>query len=153
MKAASAILYALAAAVSAAPASEPKPSENIEISTLYVRKYVTGDSKRIDSVSFKLKGRDADGLDCAVSNPDFPTPNKVTTCGESKYRFTLHPGTDGSEFSLRIYHELGTAVGFFGQGNAPLYCHAGGNGAGDYVCAQVAPLTIVINNDPPPVNP
>lgn len=83
-------------------------TENVDISDLTVRK-TSGEPTTIQSVSFKLKGDDADGLACEASNPAFPS--EVITCGESKYRFVISAGepADESEFGLRIYHELGTA--------------------------------------------
>lgn len=162
---------ALAALASAVPTSQPRPSESIAISKLIVRKYVTGADVRIDVVDFRLAGDDAAELGCTTMRPAFPVPTEAATCGTSKYRFSLHPGSDGAEFSLRVYHELGTAfvppspglstlhadaaarVGFWGQANLPTVCRAGGAGPGDYVCEQVAPLTIVIDNTPPPVEP
>lgn len=38
------------------------------------------------------------------------------------------------------------SVGFYGQGNMPTICRAGGNGPLDYVCQQVSPVTIVIDS-------
>ncbi|KAF9875116.1 hypothetical protein CkaCkLH20_07382 [Colletotrichum karsti] len=134
----------------AAPAPQatdaPNPSENIEITNFSVRKQENG---TLTNVNFSLTGRDATDLACVGANPALPS--EVITCGESKYRFTLREGTE-SEFALRIYHELGLAVGFWGEGDVPSYCHAGG--LGDLLCTQVnSPTTIVIDNTPPPVNP
>ncbi|KAI8240979.1 hypothetical protein K4K55_013032 [Colletotrichum sp. SAR 10_96] len=134
----------------AAPAPQttdaPTPSENIVINDFSVRKQVNG---TLSYVSFTLSGDDATDLACSGANPALPS--EVITCGESKYRFTLRTGAE-SEFALRIYHELGLAVGFWGEGDVPAYCHAGG--LGDLLCNQVnAPATIVIDNTPPPVNP
>ncbi|ODA77267.1 hypothetical protein RJ55_06894 [Drechmeria coniospora] len=143
----------LAFAFTRANPTEPKPSESIEISKLIVRKYVSESGTAINVVDFKLAGNDGIGIECTARNPAFPTPNEVTTCGNSKYRFSLHSGNAGSEFSLRVYHELGTAVGYYGQGNVPTYCHAGGDGPGDYVCFQIAPVVIVIDSTSPPVHP
>ncbi|KAJ6443792.1 nuclear distribution protein nudE [Purpureocillium lavendulum] len=147
------IAASLAALVGAVPTSEPKPSENIDISDFIVRKDSSPSGTKINVVDFKLKGRDAENLSCTAQSPEFPAPKEVTTCGDSKYRFSLHAGNGGSEFSLRVYHELGLAVGYWGQGDVPTYCHAGGNGPNDYACVQVAPVTIVIDNTPPPVDP
>ena len=151
-------LFATLAA--AAPASnvarqEGVSYENIEIKDFLVRKYNQDNGTvTINVVDFKLSGDDATDLGCTAQNPSWPEATEVYTCGESKYRFSLQAGPEGGEeFSLRIYHELGPAVGFWNQGPVPTYCRAGGNGAGDYVCTQVAPVTIVINGNPPPINP
>ena len=37
------------------------------------------------------------------------------------------------------------SFGYYGEGNVPTYCHAGGNGPYDYVCDQVSATTIVID--------
>ncbi|OJD31756.1 major allergen alt [Diplodia corticola] len=136
-------LFGAAATVAAAPtpqstgAPDPATYENIDIADLTVRK-----NDGIQSVSFKLSGRDAADLGCSASDPGLPSA--VITCGESKYRFALYAGAE-SEFALRVYHELGTAVGFYGEGDVPTNCRAGGNGPDDYVCSQVTPTTIVID--------
>lgn len=157
MKSTTALVYGLAAAAAAAIAAptdaQPLRTEDISITDLFVRKHVTGSEERIDSVGFKLSGDNATDLDCVAQNPEFPDPKRATDCGTSKYRFTLRPGRDGSGFMLRIYHELGTAVGLWGQGNCPLHCHTGGSGPSDVACTQVADLKIVLGSSGPPVDP
>lgn len=101
-------LAALAAATlaTATPCTPSKPSEEVSISDFTVRKDESGDATTIQSVYFVLSGADADGLTCSASDPALPSD--VVTCGDTKYRFSLQPGTDDDhEFSLRIYHELG----------------------------------------------
>ncbi|KAF6794979.1 hypothetical protein CSOJ01_13557 [Colletotrichum sojae] len=142
---AAALLGASALAAPAPQTEEPRPSENIDISNFYVRKQQDG---TITNVNFLLKGDDAADLACVGDNPGLPSD--VITCSDSKYRFTLREGSE-SEFALRIYHELGLAVGYWGEGDVPTYCRAGG--LGDLLCGQVAGTTIVIDNTPPPVNP
>ncbi|KAL1638573.1 Effector protein PevD1 [Diplodia intermedia] len=141
--AAAAALCGAIATTTAAPtapstgAPDPASYENIDIADLTVRK-----NDGVRSVSFKLSGDDAADLDCSASDPGLPSD--VITCGGSKYRFALYSGGE-SEFALRIYHELGLAAGFYGEGEVPTYCHAGGNGPDDFVCSQVVPTTIVID--------
>ncbi len=103
------VTASLATLAGAVPTSESKPSENIAISNFTVRKDSSPSGTKINVVDFKLSGKDASNLSCTAQSPDFPTPKEVTTCGDSKYRFSLHAGKDGNEFSLRIYHELGLA--------------------------------------------
>ncbi|KAF2758027.1 hypothetical protein EJ05DRAFT_476302 [Pseudovirgaria hyperparasitica] len=137
--AASASLFA-ALAIAAPTRSTARDStsyENIDIADLYVRK-----NNGIQAVGFKLSGNDGSAIDCSASTPGFPSD--VITCGETKYRFALYPGQT-TEFGLRIYHELGTAFGYYGEGDVPTYCHAGGNGPNDYVCDQTSATTIVID--------
>ncbi|KAI9151369.1 Effector protein PevD1 [Paramyrothecium foliicola] len=147
--------FAAAAPANVARQEETRPSENINIKDFLVRKYnEPNGTVTINVVDFKLSGDDATDLSCTAQSPEWPIPSEVVTCGDSKYRFSLQPGSEeGEEFSLRVYHELGLAVGYWGQGDVPTYCRAGGNGAGDFVCTQVAETTIVIDNTPPPVNP
>ncbi|KAL7622571.1 hypothetical protein AAE478_008078 [Parahypoxylon ruwenzoriense] len=101
----------------------------------------------VDGVSFKLSGDDATNLSCSASADQVTNglPTGVITCGDSKYRFDLLEGPDASTFTMRVYHELGTAVGFYGEGNVPTYCHSGG--LDNVVCSQVnSPMTINIRS-------
>jgi hypothetical protein len=72
------------------------------------------------------------------------------------------PENSTDTFAIRVYHELGTAYvfrastfmnnkltnlnsfGFWGEGEVPTYCHAGGNGINDFVCQQTNAYTMVI---------
>ncbi|KAL0937218.1 uncharacterized protein CTRU02_206949 [Colletotrichum truncatum] len=143
-----AALFGASALAAPAPQANdaPRPSENIDISNFSVRKEQDG---TLVNISFNLSGDDAKDLLCESANPELPS-TEVVTCGDSKYRFTLKEGSE-TEFALRIYHELGLAVGFWGEGDVPAYCHAGG--LDQLLCAQTNPTTIVIDNTPPPVNP
>ncbi|KAI6784029.1 Effector protein PevD1 [Emericellopsis cladophorae] len=133
----------------AAPKAAPTPSnyENVDIADFAVRKEqsASGEAPTFSSVSFKLSGDDATDLACSASNPDFS--GEIFTCGDSKYRFALKSGSDDAEFGLTLYHELGPAVGVWGEGNVPTYCRAGGNGPNDFICQQVAAVTIGLNSD------
>ncbi|KAF4779554.1 hypothetical protein HER10_EVM0004916 [Colletotrichum scovillei] len=139
-------LFGVAALAAPAPqeTEEPRPYENIDIADLSVRKQQNG---TVTNVSFLLSGNNATDLACQGATG---VPSDVITCGESKYRFTIRPGKE-TEFALRIYHELGLAFGYWGEGDVFTYCHAGG--LGDLLCNQVNPTTIVIDSTPPPVNP
>ncbi|OHE99477.1 hypothetical protein CORC01_05277 [Colletotrichum orchidophilum] len=135
--------------VSAIAAPAPQESgasltyENINIADLSVFKQQNG---TVTNVRFLLSGNNAADLTCEGATG---VPSDVITCGESKYRFTIRPGNE-TEFALRIYHELGLAFGYWGQGDVPTYCHTAGLGE---TCNQVNPTTIVIDSAPPPVNP
>lgn len=93
--------------------SGPRPSENIDIHDVWIRKNTTeAGEKVITAVSFELDGDDAQNLPCHVSNPRFPDPKgaDIGNCKDTKYSFTLHAGTDNTtDYSLRIYHETGLA--------------------------------------------
>ncbi|KAJ0167997.1 hypothetical protein CTA2_11375 [Colletotrichum tanaceti] len=139
-------LFGASAIAAPAPPQEdaPRPSENIDIAEFSVRKYQNG---TVADVSFLLSGDDATDLDCQANTG---IPSDVITCGDSKYRFTVRQGT-GIDYILRIYHELGIASGYWGEGSVFTHCRAGG--LGSLLCDQVFPKTIVIDSTPPPVNP
>ncbi|KAI4911861.1 hypothetical protein J4E90_006678 [Alternaria incomplexa] len=112
--------------------------ENVNFKDYTIRK----NNGTLQSVSFKIDGRNATDLSC-VGGP-YPTlPAPIVNCGDSKYRFAMTKDING-DYPITLYHELGTAVGFWGQGVVPTYCHAGGNGPNDFVCSQVAQYTLVI---------
>ncbi|OLN96470.1 hypothetical protein CCHL11_00849 [Colletotrichum chlorophyti] len=131
-----ALFGASALAAPAPQASDaPLPSEKLTITDFYVRKQPNG---TLTNVNFSLSGDDADAIVCNANNPGFPS--KIFDCGETKYRFAVIQGSK-TEYALRIYHELGTAVGFWGDGDVATYCHAGG--LGDALCSPVEPETII----------
>nr|WPZ50800.1 Alt a 1 domain-containing protein [Alternaria solani]WPZ50801.1 Alt a 1 domain-containing protein [Alternaria solani]WPZ50802.1 Alt a 1 domain-containing protein [Alternaria solani]WPZ50803.1 Alt a 1 domain-containing protein [Alternaria solani]WPZ50804.1 Alt a 1 domain-containing protein [Alternaria solani] len=120
---------------------DPSTYENIDISDYTLRK----NNGTIQSVSFKLSGNNATDLEC--SGGPYPVlGGEVDTCGDSKYRFAMTPAENGTDaFGIRIYHELGLAWGFWGEGVVPSYCRAGGNGINDFICQQVSEYTLVIS--------
>jgi hypothetical protein len=129
-----------AAAALAAPAAIPQdvPAyvETVTVTKFFLRKNT--ETGTIDSVDFKLSGDDATDISCAISAPTLPS--ETITCGDnSPYRFILTKSTDATrEVELSIYHQTGQASGIWNAAPAPaLYCHAGGNGAGDFVCQQI----------------
>ncbi|GKT42767.1 effector protein PevD1 [Colletotrichum spaethianum] len=134
-----AALFGASAIAVPTPQADPNTYENIDIADLSVRKQENG---TVTSVSFSLSGKNATGLACQGATS---VPSEVITCGDSKYRFSIQPGVT-TEFALRIYHELGLAVGFYGEGDVFTYCHAGG--LGDELCNQLYPTTIVIDANP-----
>ncbi|KAG6043266.1 hypothetical protein E4U17_001021 [Claviceps sp. LM77 group G4] len=142
MKASTILSLVGAALVSAAPAVDNTPRENIrelcQITDFFLQK--TGE--QITHLSFKLSGRDAQGLLCSADNIPFPDGHNGYVCGDSKYRFSLHPGTEGAEYGLMIAHELGAAAGWWGVGNVPTNCHTAGTGINDLACGQVMNATI-----------
>ncbi|KAI1397507.1 hypothetical protein F4819DRAFT_471889 [Hypoxylon fuscum] len=142
----SALLFG--ASAMAAPATRQTSSEDVTITEFSVHK--TGATApevgTVDGVSFKLSGDDAKDLSCSATADAVKSglPTDVITCGDSKYRFAVLAGADSSTFSLRIYHELGTAAGFYGEGNVATYCRSGG--LDNQVCSQVdSPVTIHID--------
>jgi hypothetical protein len=116
---------------------DPASYENIDISDFFLRK-----NPGIQSAGFKLTGNNGT-VACSIGAVE-SLPSAVEACGDSKYRFGLIESTDGSEIGLRLYREIGPAVGLTGEGNVPAYCHAGGNGVDDMACAQIGYVTIVI---------
>ncbi|KAI0158179.1 hypothetical protein GGR57DRAFT_500294 [Xylariaceae sp. FL1272] len=71
-------------------------------------------------------------------------PSEVISCGDSPYSFALYPGENSYDYTLKLSHALGVAVGFYGSGLVPVYCRAGGGPT--LVCAQVADVTISISS-------
>ncbi|KAH6620405.1 hypothetical protein C7974DRAFT_232779 [Boeremia exigua] len=117
---------------------DPSTYENVDISELYIRK-----NNGIQNASFKLTGDNATDLVCEIGAVA-ELPSEVVTCGDSDYRFGLTKGEE-SEFGLAIYHQTAPFSGKYLIGDAPTYCHAGGNGPDDFVCAQAVDfLTFVI---------
>ncbi|KAG6121076.1 hypothetical protein E4U14_002517 [Claviceps sp. LM454 group G7] len=141
MKASTILSLVGAALVSAAPAVDNTPRENIrelcQITDFFLQK--TGE--QVTHLSFKLSGRDAQDLLCSADN--IPSDHREGyVCGDSKYRFSLRPGTEGAEYGLMIAHELGDAVGWWGVGNVPTNCHTAGTGINDLACGQAMNATI-----------
>ncbi|KAJ4351629.1 uncharacterized protein N0V89_006972 [Didymosphaeria variabile] len=120
-------------------APDPSTYENIDISDFYLRK-----NPGIQNAGFTLSGNNGT-VKCEIGAVE-SLPSEVQICGDSKYRFGLIEATsEGAEVGLRVYHETSQFAGKTGEGDVPTYCHAGGNGADDFVCQQVNALTIVIN--------
>ncbi|KAG6117325.1 hypothetical protein E4U13_001183 [Claviceps humidiphila] len=142
MKASTILSLVGAALVSAAPAVDNTPRDNIrelcQITDFFLQK--TGE--QVTHLSFKLSGRDAQDLLCSADNIPFPDARKGYVCGDSKYRFSLRPGTEGAEYGLMIAHELGDAAGWWGVGNVPTNCHTAGTGINDMACGQFMNATI-----------
>ncbi|KAH6684075.1 hypothetical protein B0J14DRAFT_555073 [Halenospora varia] len=123
-------LFALSATASVLPRS----SETVTIENLYIR-----DQSGIQAAGFDIQPANvtcsADGTTLA----DYA----VALCGDSKYRFAINGSS--SDYDLRLYKELGVAFGLYGEvDHLPVYCRAGGNGADDFVCQQVAEINATI---------
>ncbi|KAG5947866.1 hypothetical protein E4U59_006731 [Claviceps monticola] len=142
MKASTILAVASAALVSAAPVIDDTPRDNpqefTQITELSITKSLDDKVKHVD---FKLSGRDAQDLVCSADDLSYPE-RAVYNCGDSKYRFSLHTGTDGHPFSLTIYHELGPAFGWWGVGNIEVNCHSVDTGAETRFCGQYENATI-----------
>ncbi|KAG6068855.1 hypothetical protein E4U32_007234 [Claviceps aff. humidiphila group G2b] len=144
MKASTIIAVASAALVSAAPAFDDTPRANPKELTQITDLAITQTlDNKVKHVFFKLSGRDAKGLECRADNLPYPD-RAVFNCGDSKYRFGLHTGTDGHPFALDIYHELGPAFGWWGVGNVEVNCHSVDTGAETRYCGQYGNATIGI---------
>ncbi|CCE32440.1 hypothetical protein E4U35_000242 [Claviceps purpurea] len=143
MKASTILAVASAALVSAAPVIDDTPRANpkelTQITDLSITQ-ATLDNK-VKHVYFKLSGRDAKDLVCTADNLPYPE-RAVYNCGDSKYRFGLHTGTDGHPWSLSIYHELAPAFGWWGVGNIEVNCHSVDTGAETRYCGQYGNATI-----------
>ncbi|KAF4963115.1 hypothetical protein FSARC_8828 [Fusarium sarcochroum] len=80
--------------------------ETVTISDLSIHKQGTPAGLKIESVSFKVNGIDADNLDCSATSVAFPEPDERRPCGETHYSFTLWAG-EKEEFSIMVYHDVG----------------------------------------------
>ncbi|KAI1259954.1 hypothetical protein F5Y18DRAFT_407686 [Xylariaceae sp. FL1019] len=118
-------------------------TEDVQITEFYVHQALVNGTTRgvVDGVSFVLNGENATDLDCSAQTG---LPSEVISCGDSPYSFALYPGESSYDYTLRLYHALGVAVGFYGSGLVPVYCRAGGGPT--LVCAQVENVTITIDS-------
>ncbi|CZT09389.1 hypothetical protein WAI453_003233 [Rhynchosporium graminicola] len=135
----SSIFVALAAAAPTATSNETVCIQNLSIR----------DNEGLQDTSFDLQPAN---VTCAASAPNLAR-YKVNLCGDSKYRFAING--NNSEYTVRIYKELGPAYGLYGESDIlPVYCHAGGNGINDFICSQVGNAEVLIDNgslvDAPP---
>ncbi|KAL2066573.1 hypothetical protein VTL71DRAFT_2644 [Oculimacula yallundae] len=111
-------------------------SETVQISSLFIR-----DNEGLQYTGFELQPAN---VKCEASAPNL-ADYKVSLCGDSAYRFAVN-GTN-SEYTLRIYKELGPAYGYYGESEIlPVYCRAGGNGINDRVCTQVGDAEVLIDS-------
>ncbi|KAI1078698.1 hypothetical protein F5B20DRAFT_546968 [Whalleya microplaca] len=143
--AATALAFGATVLAAPAPQVDDPASEDVSITEFFV--HVAGangtTSGTPDAVSFKLSGENATDLACSASTG---VPSEVISCGDSPYSFAVLQGNTTSNFALRIYHALGVAVGFYGEGVVPTYCHAGG--LNSLACSQVqTPLVIHIDSE------
>ncbi|CAI6083276.1 hypothetical protein V2G26_018831 [Clonostachys chloroleuca] len=128
------------------------PKEDIWVSDFLVRKSSTETGTVINLVDFKITANDVTDQGCSAELPAFPNPTETVDCGYSKYRFSLHKGTGDNEFALRMYHDFALTGLYWGEGDVPVVCRAGGAGQGDYVCTQVTPVGIFVYSKPPPAD-
>ncbi|KAG6002938.1 hypothetical protein E4U21_002503 [Claviceps maximensis] len=136
-------LITAAVGVAAVPAiheveAPAKDIENITVKNLFLQK----SNGNINHAGFQLSGRNATDLPCDVTNPvvkPFGQSPGVYSCvnADSMYRFSLMPGTSDYDITVHVYHELGTAFGFQGEGVVALNCH-GVNSPDNQNCGQVS---------------
>lgn len=96
----SAIVAALAAQIANA-------SEAVSVTDLRIRKYSSPAGTSFPSANFTLNAADAKDLDCSATDFTFPEPTGKLPCGDSDYAFVFLPGSDGVEFSIMVYHDVG----------------------------------------------
>lgn len=112
---AAASLFAAAALAAPAPQTTdcPNPAhcgtpitnyENIDISDFFVRK----DDRGIQSVDFKLSGKNATNLVCSIGATGLPSEQTQCTTFDNPYSFKLYTGLslDG-QVELTIFHQTG----------------------------------------------
>ncbi|KAF4306108.1 putative hypersensitive response-inducing protein elicitor [Botryosphaeria dothidea] len=98
------------------------------------------DNEGLQSVSFKVEG-----TDCTSTDPTTLAGNGANACGDGNppvYTFSVEKN-DASDYQLWLHKNVdGDVRGLNGGAKAPVYCHAGGNGANDFVCTQVSDLSV-----------
>lgn len=128
-----------AAVVAAAPQQETRDKELVTITQLSLRK-----NKDVPTeITFKLDGEDAKGQECGQTINSIPS--ETVLCSNKDYRFEVVNGSKAGEFDIKLYHEVGTGFGYYGQIPMSIYCHAGGNGPNDILCAQQGNMGYYIN--------
>ncbi|KAG6004330.1 hypothetical protein E4U54_000553 [Claviceps lovelessii] len=148
MKAFTILSLAASLVAAARPGISTKKIENIDIADFSIQKTVDNGVTKLTHVSFKLSGDEHKDLLCAAENPELLPPgsmNKTYDCvnSASNYRFTLLPGQGNNDVKLHIYHQLGDAWGFQGEGDIMVNCH-GLDSPSHLMCGQVNQVTIGI---------
>ncbi|KAG5955343.1 hypothetical protein E4U58_007134 [Claviceps cyperi] len=138
MKASIIFAVASAAFVSAAPPVHDNFNDLARITDLFINQ--TLDNK-VTHLSFKLSARDADKIECSADNLPYPE-RTVYTCGDSKYQFALHTGTDAHPFALDISYKAAPAARWWGVGNINVLCHGINNGVESRFCVQNGEIAI-----------
>ncbi|KAG5981065.1 hypothetical protein E4U55_003339 [Claviceps digitariae] len=122
---------------------KPIPHEVITIEDFVLEKSLVDKKTVYNHVSFKLTGDKAFKLECAADNLKVAPEGQMAgiyDCinADSKYRFSLWPGTSAYDIKVEVYHELGPAVGFQGNMDIPFVCHGktehGGEEPKHYQC-------------------
>jgi len=131
-------LIAATALAAPAPQNDGTYKEPISITSFSLRKY----NATIQSVSFNISGDNTTSPLLCAYGPTPSFPSEFVTCGspDSNYRVVLIAPKDAakSDVDLAIYHQTGDASGLWTEAPAPpAYCHAGGLGGDDFICAQV----------------
>ncbi|KAK8159303.1 hypothetical protein IWX90DRAFT_488786 [Phyllosticta citrichinensis] len=120
------------AALSALASAGAASIETATVTDLSIR-----DNNGIQSASFTLQG-----VKCSVSSGAEIADGKEVKCGTSQYQFGL--SGSNSDYTLSVSKDLGTGAGITGTTKAAVYCHAGGNGANDFVCSQTGQITVTL---------
>ncbi|CAH0045614.1 unnamed protein product [Clonostachys solani] len=123
--------------------------ETVTVSSVRLHKLGSPVDVKIPSLSFKLSGNDADGLECSAADVSWPEPG-FNRCGNSKYSFALLSGTSigngDHEFYLMIYHDVGDRKADLRGGTGLDFdCRSQGDGPADEICKQDAPVTFKID--------
>ncbi|KAL1626456.1 hypothetical protein SLS56_006767 [Neofusicoccum ribis] len=109
-------------------------SEVVQIKDLSIR-----DNNGIQATSFTIQPAN---VQCSATTASALANKSVVICGESKYRFAIDGAN--SKYSLTLYKETAPGAGITGTIEVQPYCHAGGNGANDFVCTQVSDISVAI---------
>ncbi|KAJ2983928.1 hypothetical protein NQ176_g350 [Zarea fungicola] len=135
-------LRSLFSLVAAALATE----EQVTVSDFFVHKQASTIGNSINSVSFRLKGAIQE-LQCSAGEIAYPEPVKLLSCSDSKYAFTLWPGTSHDDFRVIIHHDVGDRkANLRGAANVATVCDENDvDNASDVICRQINPVSFSID--------
>lgn len=153
-------LRSLFSLVAAALATE----EQVTVSDFFVHKQASTIGNSINSVSFRLKGAIQE-LQCSAGEIAYPEPVKLLSCSDSKYAFTLWPGTSHDDFRVIIHHDVGdryvikktlmvhcltrlrcSKANLRGAANVATVCDENDvDNASDVICRQINPVSFSID--------
>ncbi|EOD49343.1 Major allergen-like protein precursor [Neofusicoccum parvum] len=131
-------LIAVAAAAPAPQANTVADPNTVTIENLSVRK-----NNGLQAASFSITPA---GASCSQTDATALVYPRMTACEGSAYNyyFQIQDGATSSEYKLTVTREVGMNSVVNGTVSVPVYCHAGGNGADDFVCSQVANATTTL---------
>ncbi|KAF4300958.1 putative major allergen-like protein [Botryosphaeria dothidea] len=103
-------------------------ADTVSVKDLSVRK-----NNGLQSASFTVQ---PSGDACSSTDAASLVYPRINQCGTGLYYFQIQEG-ESDAFKLTITKKVGMNSVTNATVDVPTYCHAGGNGADDFVCSQV----------------